>query len=370
MANKALNGEIELLKEPFRTLIAAAILAPSGDNTQPWRFEIDEERTSIKVCVDTRRDSSPMNSGQRMARIACGAAIENILQVARFNDWEAAIELHNSPVEIATIRISGDLSAHGSIEARFRNRYTNRRAYNAIPASQTTMQCLIDSVQAAAETALIWITQGNSLKAITDIIAQSDALMFGDPIFRQAFLANVRFDRPAAEQVQEGLSIGSLGLTRIERMALSHIELLPIVELRSWVMRRATGSKAKRLIRSASGLCFITSYENSVSADVAVGRMMQRSWLSLTEQHFAVQPMMSLPVLLSATSFTSFPKHDQVEALAKQAKAILGIPRGQNIAAILRFGYANDPIPSRTGRRELKSCITGPSRVPQYTSCD
>ena len=47
------------------TLLEAAILAPSGDNTQPWRFAVDRERWTIAVDVDPTRDPSPMNAGQR-----------------------------------------------------------------------------------------------------------------------------------------------------------------------------------------------------------------------------------------------------------------------------------------------------------------
>src|SRR5262249_42555471 len=70
-------------------LISAAVRAPSGDNTQPWRFKIDAKAGRITVAVDETRDPSPMNAGQRMARIAAGAALENILRTAQHNHWDA-----------------------------------------------------------------------------------------------------------------------------------------------------------------------------------------------------------------------------------------------------------------------------------------
>ena len=60
----------------LETLIAAGIQAPSGDNTQPWRFMVDSQARTIAAHVDETRDPSPMNSGQRMSRIAVGAAVE------------------------------------------------------------------------------------------------------------------------------------------------------------------------------------------------------------------------------------------------------------------------------------------------------
>ena len=69
------------------TLVRAATLAPSGDNTQPWSLEVNEEARRLAFFVNETRDRSPMNAGQRMARIAIGSAVENVLQAAKHNGW-------------------------------------------------------------------------------------------------------------------------------------------------------------------------------------------------------------------------------------------------------------------------------------------
>src|SRR5262249_46537339 len=76
----------------LEALLDAAIRAPSGDNTQPWRFAVAAEEGAIEFSLDETRDPSPMNSGQRMARIALGAAIENFLQTAQAHGWESRLE--------------------------------------------------------------------------------------------------------------------------------------------------------------------------------------------------------------------------------------------------------------------------------------
>src|SRR5437588_12772428 len=75
----------------IEALMTAAVRAPSGDNTQPWRFSVDSGRGRIAIDVDPARDPSPMNAGQRMSRIAVGAALENMLRTLDKNrataDW-------------------------------------------------------------------------------------------------------------------------------------------------------------------------------------------------------------------------------------------------------------------------------------------
>ena len=110
--------------EPFKTLISAAVLAPSGDNTQPWRFEIDEDASTIKVMVDESRDRSPMNAGQRMSRIACGAAVENMIRTARFNHWNIEYSINAQP----TIWITSKTPVPGQIDPVLKERVTNRQS--------------------------------------------------------------------------------------------------------------------------------------------------------------------------------------------------------------------------------------------------
>src|SRR6266545_357605 len=89
----------------FESLLAAACRAPSGDNTQPWRFIVDPDGGRVALQVDETRDPSPMNAGQRMARIAVGAVLENLLRAAEGHGWAAELELV-SPPELAAVRLT------------------------------------------------------------------------------------------------------------------------------------------------------------------------------------------------------------------------------------------------------------------------
>ena len=90
--------------DKLQKLVAAAAQAPSGDNTQPWRFVVDAAAETISLEVDQTRDPSPMNSGQRMARIAVGAALEGLLRTARGNGWTVELEKPPPPT-LALLRL-------------------------------------------------------------------------------------------------------------------------------------------------------------------------------------------------------------------------------------------------------------------------
>src|SRR5262249_47838431 len=67
-ANESLVKSSMSMNARWATLLAAACRAPSGDNRQPWRFEIDETEMRLTLQLDPNRDPSPMNAGQRMSR--------------------------------------------------------------------------------------------------------------------------------------------------------------------------------------------------------------------------------------------------------------------------------------------------------------
>ena len=46
-------------------ILTAAGRAPSGDNTQPWRFVVNSDSGTIALEEDASRDPSPMNAGRR-----------------------------------------------------------------------------------------------------------------------------------------------------------------------------------------------------------------------------------------------------------------------------------------------------------------
>ncbi len=67
------------------------IWAPSGDNSQPWHFALNAHPNQIVIHVNESRDLSPMNAGQRMSRIAVGAAAENVRRTCDYNRIDAQL---------------------------------------------------------------------------------------------------------------------------------------------------------------------------------------------------------------------------------------------------------------------------------------
>lgn len=346
----------------LETLLTAATLAPSGDNMQPWSFAVDEDSPAITVSVDPSRDTSPMNAGQRMARIAVGAAVENIVRTATYNGWRATTE-NATDGNGVRVEIEGDLDCRGAIDPVIERRVTNRRFYDARPLPDEVLATLQRATPTMEGVATHWITDRGELAALAELIGQTDALMFGDRAMRAAFLANVRFDLKPGEPAEEGLPIGALELSRLDEAALRLMPYIPDRLLKLGGAMRQLGRRAHALVDSSSGACLIVAQAATVESDFAVGRLMQSAWLALEAQRLAAQPMMSWPVIDNRLSRGLLSGEREgldgaahlrlADRLPIQLRSIEG-----KLRAILRFGYA-DPPTIRARRQTFRFALAG-----------
>lgn len=81
------RGRVE---DQFEFLLRYAILAPSGPNTQPWMFSVDE--TGIKVHADLARALPFVDPSNRTLYMSVGCAIANLIEAARHFGFSEEIE--------------------------------------------------------------------------------------------------------------------------------------------------------------------------------------------------------------------------------------------------------------------------------------
>jgi hypothetical protein len=353
----------------FSSLIAAATRAPSGDNLQPWRFVAEACENTIDVHCDTARDPSPLSAGQRMSRIACGAALENLLLVAAEQGWRTRLDVADEiastehPLLARVVFLSQQPSfGESAVAELIAARVTNRRFYNRLPVPHQLLNALRLATPARDGTATHWITSREQIGDLAGSIAASDAAMFGEAAFRNAFLNNVRFDLPAKAAAESGLPLGALELSLLDRMALKTVRAMPSPLLRITGASRSFASHARKLVASSSGLCIVTA--DADGAELHIGRAMQRAWLALTKLGLCAQPMMSCAVLDNALRNGApdiFSVRAGAETAVRRCRAsLLALGIAARPRFILRFGYAAAPS-GRTGRLDLTECTLPPS---------
>jgi len=346
-----------------KSLIAAAIRAPSGDNTQPWRFVIHPDASRIAIHLDQTRDPTPMNSGQRMARLAIGAAVENIVRTAESWGWRTQVEVPAPPAVIAVRIIDrGDRVEGLPVDPFVQRRLTNRRPYMRKPIQADIVEDLRDSTVDLPGVNTVWILDEDRLGRLAGLMGRSDALMLGEPSMRHGFLDNLRFDLSPNDEAEEGMSLGTLELSRADRAAVRLLRFTPNWIFSAFGAASKFAKTARRLVESSSGLYIVAENGGTEQDEVVAGRAMQRAWLKLTEYGLAVQPMMSLAILESvlvrgsAELLRSLGK-PQAEQLVREFHEIVPHLENAHVAFIARFGYAEPPT-CGTGRLPVDANTT------------
>src|SRR5439155_5036315 len=159
--------------ETARSLVAAAVLAPSLWNSQPWRFEV--EGSTIRIVADGQRSLPITDPGQRGLMISLGAALENLLVAARAYGLRPKVTYapHDGlGAVVAEVTWSnGDLRRDRPMFAAIVERRTNRRMYDGRGILAPNRAQLIAQVPEGF--LLHWIDDRDRIESVADLAHQA-----------------------------------------------------------------------------------------------------------------------------------------------------------------------------------------------------
>lgn len=352
-----------LSEKALETLLQAALWAPSGDNTQPWRFRADKAAGRLDILESESDDRSAMNAGQHMSRMAVGAAVENVLRQARTIGLQAEL-VPPAPGADASIRFKGDPGKlEGVRDPVLFARATNRRRYDGRSVPSRILDELRDATPPLRDVTTSWIVDRKRISSLARVVGHADALFFESRARLRELVASVRFDLPPEESVPTGLSVASLEMSGLDRTLLRLLPPLPPLLLKAAGTYRFAASRTGRLVRSAAGLCLGVATSDGSATDLVAGRAMQRAWLALTAAGLACQPLMALVGFQNALE----PEVEdepgirrRLPALGSELRAAAPEIGAGHACFLMRFGYAPPPS-GRSGRRPLADVMVPPA---------
>lgn len=124
-------------QEKIQKIIEAGNLAPSGGNSQPWKFRVKEN--TIEVIALPEKDHPVLNFNNRGTYIAHGALLENMKIAAKYLDCNFAFQLilkKNERNELISFKIdiqeSSEKEKSKEVDKLYKaifERHSNRKPY-------------------------------------------------------------------------------------------------------------------------------------------------------------------------------------------------------------------------------------------------
>ncbi len=301
----------------LRFVLNYAVLAPSGHNSQPWKFEVREHE--VALYADRSRARRTVDPNDRELILSCGGALYNLRVALRRYGYLFEVDVFPDPANpdmLALLRLTGrqvpEPENHVLFDA-IPKRHTNRGTFDARPIPDALLEKM---AQAGREEGakIHWVRQDGLRARLADLVAEADEIHFSDPEYREELAHWVRSDR---SRQPDGVPAAAMDG---DRQVASIGGMLPHVVARG----RQIGDTHARLLVDAPAVAVVTTPQDDPAAWLAAGQAMQSALLLATANG------------LSASFFNAPIEVAELRFHLKSGLAETGYPQ-----VVFRLGYAD-----------------------------
>lgn len=305
------------MRDIVELLIDCAIKAPSGHNTQPWKFAY--RKNVIKLFPDYKRRLPVADHDDHALFISLGCAVENLVVAANHFGYQAAIDCfppygHNECICIRLIE--GKTDADSRLFEAISKRQSTRNRYNGHKIPAEDIKALQSAVHYEGVRSLVFEGQQEIIPLI-EFVKEASLMQFSDKAFRNELVYWIRFNAKEAENTRDGLHGAVMGSPSIPRW------------LGKWIFGltgpSAEAKKAEKLMKSSSAMIvFIADADNKLNW-INLGRAFERVALTATALDIK-HAHLNMPC-------------EEIE-IRKKFAAYLGLSGAQQPLLFIRLGYS------------------------------
>jgi hypothetical protein len=313
----------------FIEMVKYAIKAPSGHNTQPWKFKFTEN--SIEIIPDFTKSLPIVDKSNREFYISLGCALENLCITAQHLGYNYKIVQQNGQGIIVNLEKSGIVNDN-ELFFQIEKRQTNRSIYKQTIISNEIINNL-KNIAIEPNTQVYFAKIGEDFAdLLTQYILKGNEIQMNDEEFRNELIFWMRFNKEEIRKTNDGLTYKAMGFPSIPRFLGR-----PIVG--GYLKPKKQNETDLEKINSSSHFVLFTTKDNSISEWINLGRSLQRILLETTR--FEISNAYLNPPC-------------EIEAIAKEIQEILPI-NNEYPTLLLRIGYA-EPMPY-SPRKSIKEIM-------------
>ncbi len=303
--------------DDFNFLVEYAIKAPSGHNTQPWKFKKTQD--GIIIHPDFKRALPVVDADNHALYISLGCALENLVIAASNKGYECIV---NYPTK-SDVGITVKLKSFGT-ESNLKNnlfdyiatRQVNRSNYSTNYVNESELNKLRSSFNFEG-ISIILLNGRENFEHIVPLIIEGNNLQFQNKQFVHELTSWFRYSKVEAEKKKDGLWTSTMGLPNMGRLVGNFV-------MKNFVTSKSEANRLNKILRHTAGLAIFISDSNDIKSWINTGRAFQRfgltaSMLGISHAH------LNMPC-------------EEISVRQKLAK-VLGL-ENKHPLLLIRYGYS------------------------------
>jgi len=306
-----------LLSPEIISIIEDAAKAPSGHNTQPWKFEIGENQVIIKPNFERRL--KVVDADDHALFISLGCALENLILSAKAQHFSPKVNFNflNSKNDII-VDLPKSSDVRKDILYEFiQSRQSTRTPYDSNPIDKSLLDQMAEEV-INEQVDMIFITDKDKIKELEPFIIEGSNLQFYNKDFINELISWIRFSKKEVENKRDGIWSASMGMPTVGRF-------MGNIVMKKFISAKSEARRWRKLIAKSAGFALFIVKSNSKENWIRLGQSFQRFGLKATQLNI---------------------KHAHVnmpcEEASVQKKLIqhFKLENGKHPLLLVRFGYA------------------------------
>lgn len=355
-------SEQPLQRDELIPLLELGLRAPSGDNSQSWKFVV--RPGEVEVWFDAPRARAILDVADLASRLGLGALLESLLLAGRPRGVSAEWTLDPDPTRPtlwAVVRFTRAAPLTEPLEASLSERHSNRSQFETTPLSAEDEAALL--AEAVPTTRLRFLSEREQLKTLADLVASADRIRMKNARAHRELYHWLRWSKEEAEATRDGLDVRTLSAPAGPLLAMRAMTLWPVARLLHLFGGDHVASDfARQQVLHGGAMGLITCEAPTPALATEAGRSFLRVWVRATQRGLAFCPHAALPLLMLRAEVLDGAELDaksveKLRAMALPFRALFGAAPGEQPFMLFRVGQA-PPYPVRSLRRDVRDLVS------------
>ena len=282
------------MKEIIQKILEMAVYAPSGDNSQPWKFVVKDNE--IKIFNIPERDNFYLNFRQSGSYVAHGALIENIVIVASQNGYKADISLFpdsREPDLVAVVKLTQTNPTEERFYPFIKERVTNRKPYENKKLSEGQKRSFLNAPEEVGGGGkIILVDEEDKMKLIGEASSAMEQIALETDFLHKLFFGDIVWTEEEEHEKKRGLYIKTMELPAPAQILFKIIRYWPVMRIFNMLGFAKMVAKTNAKLYASGGVFGAVVVDGDSPRDfINAGRLTQRVWLKATKMKLGFHPV-------------------------------------------------------------------------------